>query len=232
MESPRVPRLEVAINGHRALYFQHPVLDYSGGDVNNVFEPNYSADTITAELPTNFLRQGTNELVLTANDDPTERDDSTNSGLYYDALELDQDAGAKFSTIRTHGSGSAHDLLYAERRRVGGVGGRLCSSQFSIPARAGRLDDGQCEIHRQAPSWLGLRRADGGVCRGGISRRLKGRSGHQPGRPLATLPRDARSRQEVEFLPRPAHSPRCGLHRLPSQGGGGAKPHPGRSDAD
>ena len=27
VESPRVPRLEVAINGHRALYFQHPVLD-------------------------------------------------------------------------------------------------------------------------------------------------------------------------------------------------------------
>jgi len=98
VESPRVPRLEVAINGHRALYFQHPVLDYSGGDVNSVFLPNYSADTITAELPTDFLRQGTNELVLTANDDPTERDDATNSGLFYDALELDQDAEAKFSS--------------------------------------------------------------------------------------------------------------------------------------
>ena len=98
VESPRVPRLEVAINGHRALYFQHPVLDYSGGDVSSVFLPNYSADTITAELPTNFLRQGTNELVLAANDDPTERDDATNSGLYYDALELDQDAEAKFSS--------------------------------------------------------------------------------------------------------------------------------------
>jgi hypothetical protein len=94
VESPRVPRLEVYINGHRGLYFQHPVLDYSGGDVSSVFLPNYSADTITAELPTKFLRQGTNELVLTANDDPTERDDATNSGLYYDALELDRDAEA------------------------------------------------------------------------------------------------------------------------------------------
>jgi len=98
VESPRVPRLEVAINGHRALYFQHPVLDYTGGDGSSVFLPNYSADTITAELPTSFLRQGGNELVLTANDDPTERDDSTDSGLYYDALELDQDAEAKFSS--------------------------------------------------------------------------------------------------------------------------------------
>ena len=137
VESPRVPRLEVAINGHRALYFQHPVLDYSGGDVSSVFLPNYSADTITAELPTNFLRQGTNELVLTANDDPTERDDSTDSGLYYDALELDQDAEAKFSPDRTRGSGSAHDFLYAEGRRVGGVGGCLRSPQFPFRGRAG-----------------------------------------------------------------------------------------------
>ncbi len=97
VESPRVPRLEVAINGHRALYFQHPVLDYSGGDLSSVFLPNYSVDTITAELPTNLLRQGTNELVLAANDDPTERDDATNSGLYYDALELDQDTEGKYS---------------------------------------------------------------------------------------------------------------------------------------
>ncbi|HTS70161.1 MAG TPA: polysaccharide lyase family protein [Terriglobia bacterium] len=98
VETPRVSRLEVAINGHRALLFQHPVLDYSGGDVSAVFLPNYSADTITTDLPTALLRQGTNELVLTANDDPTERDDVTSPGLYYDALELDQDAQAKYSS--------------------------------------------------------------------------------------------------------------------------------------
>ena len=62
VESPRTPRLEVAINGHRALYFQHPVLDLTGGDVDSAYLPNYSADTITAELPTGFLRQGANEF--------------------------------------------------------------------------------------------------------------------------------------------------------------------------
>jgi hypothetical protein len=97
VEAPRLSRLEVAINGHRALYFEHPTLDYTGGDVNSAFVPNYSADTITAQLPTQYLRQGTNELVLTANDDPSERDDVNNPGLLYDALELDQDADAKFS---------------------------------------------------------------------------------------------------------------------------------------
>jgi alpha-mannosidase len=97
VESPRVARLEVAINGHRAVYFQHPVLDYSGGDVASVFLPNYSADTIVADFPAEFLHAGTNELVLTAKDDSAERDDATGSGLYYDALELDQDATAKLS---------------------------------------------------------------------------------------------------------------------------------------
>ncbi len=98
VECPRVPLLEVAINGHRGVFYQHPELDYSGGDVSSAFLPNYSADTIVAELPTDFLRQGTNELVLTAKDEPAERDDATDSGLYYDALELDQDATARPSS--------------------------------------------------------------------------------------------------------------------------------------
>jgi hypothetical protein len=97
VESPRVSRLEVEINGHRALYFQHPVLDYSGGDVSSVFLPNYSADTINVQFPAGFLLPGTNEVVLTALDDPTERDDSTGSGIFYDAIELDQDADAKYA---------------------------------------------------------------------------------------------------------------------------------------
>src|SRR5579862_3856929 len=97
VETPRISRLEVEINGHRGLYFQHPQLDYTGGDVVSVFLPQYSYNTITAELPTKFLHQGSNELVLTANDHPADRDDFTLSGLAYDALELDQDASARFS---------------------------------------------------------------------------------------------------------------------------------------
>ncbi len=98
VETPRVPRLQVEINGHRALVFQHPTLNYAGGDVNSVFLPAYSADTIAVDLPTNSLKKGTNELVLTAMDEPAERDDVTNSGLTYDALELEQDHDRKFSS--------------------------------------------------------------------------------------------------------------------------------------
>ncbi len=96
VETPRVSRLQVEINGHRALLFQHPTLNYAGGDVSSVFEPAYSADTITVDLPTDYLKEGANELVLTAMDEPSERDDVTKPGIFYDALELDQDPDGKF----------------------------------------------------------------------------------------------------------------------------------------
>ena len=91
VETPRVSRLQVEINGHRALLFPYPLLNYAGGDVASVFLPAYSAATVAVDLPTDSLMKGTNELVLTAIDDPPERDDVTNPGIYYDALELDQD---------------------------------------------------------------------------------------------------------------------------------------------
>src|SRR5690349_5137321 len=84
VECPRLSRLEVEINGHHALYYQHPALDYSGGNVLDAFLPNYSYSVISAEIPTKFLHRGNNQLVLTANDSPTDRDNSTNSGLVYD----------------------------------------------------------------------------------------------------------------------------------------------------
>ena len=39
VETPRVPRLQVDINGHRALLYQHPTLNYAGGDGSSVFLP-------------------------------------------------------------------------------------------------------------------------------------------------------------------------------------------------
>jgi hypothetical protein len=114
VETPRVPRLQVEINGHRALLFQHPTLNYAGGDVSSVFLPAYSADTIAVDLPTDFLKTGTNELVLTAIDEPPERDDVTNPGLYYDALELDQDPDREFSSREV--TVQALPTIYYQRR--------------------------------------------------------------------------------------------------------------------
>ena len=90
--SPRVPRLEVNINGHRGWFYQHPKLNYSAGDLGSVFAPRYSTASVACELPTRFLNAGVNRLVLTAIDEPDDRDDSEgavmvlgNSGIHYDA---------------------------------------------------------------------------------------------------------------------------------------------------
>jgi hypothetical protein len=99
--TPRLPRLEINLNGHRAWFYQRPKLNYSGGDIANVFLPEYATTRLTVPLPTAFLKQGSNRLVLTAVDEPSDRDDSQapvivgNSGIIYDALKLEHDPKGK-----------------------------------------------------------------------------------------------------------------------------------------
>jgi hypothetical protein len=95
-ETPYTPCLGVEINGHGALYYRHPKLNYAGGEPVMVVSPIAAADTITAEIPPKFLEKGTNKLVLTAIDEPRIRDDATGSGIFYDAIELDQDPNTTF----------------------------------------------------------------------------------------------------------------------------------------
>ena len=97
VETPRAPRLEVGINGHQALYYRHPRLNYTGGDRQMVVSPIASEDTIIAEINPAYLEKGTNKLVLTAIDELPGRDDVTGSGIFYDALELNLDAKAVFN---------------------------------------------------------------------------------------------------------------------------------------
>ena len=101
--SPRVPVLDVSINGRHGWFYQHPTLNYDAGDLGSVFAPRYSTATIAFDFPAIYLKSGENELVLTATDQPDARDDSEgavmvlgNSGIYYDALKLEQDPEGRF----------------------------------------------------------------------------------------------------------------------------------------
>lgn len=91
LRNPRVPHLQVSINGVSGNYYFHPELSYYPGD-GGVDSPIYATDEITAILPTSALRAGENKLVLTALDNPT--DGPGDSWLVYDALRLSQDAAA------------------------------------------------------------------------------------------------------------------------------------------
>jgi alpha-mannosidase len=103
VEHPRVSALQVDINGHLGRFYQHPTLDYTMGDVAGAFFPEYSSDTISFEIPASFLQQGKNEMELTAMDEPSPGDEASSggvpigdSGVVYDALELDHVAGGKY----------------------------------------------------------------------------------------------------------------------------------------
>jgi len=97
-ETARVARLQVEINGHKGLFYQHPVLSYAGGDREMVVSPIAAADTISFDFPARFLRKGTNKLVLTAIDAPSTSDVEVHSVLTYDALELDHNPSQRFRT--------------------------------------------------------------------------------------------------------------------------------------
>jgi hypothetical protein len=95
-ETARVARLQVEINGHKGLFYQHPILSYAGGDREMVVSPIAAADTIAFDFPARFLRRGTNKLVLTALDAPSTSDIEVHSLLTYDALELDQSSSRRY----------------------------------------------------------------------------------------------------------------------------------------
>ena len=94
LNRPRVPSLQVEINGKTGLFYFHRKVSYYPGD-GGVDSPIYGGDQLEMRLPTTALESGENKLVLTAMDDP--RDDPGVSVLLYDALRLDADTGAKAS---------------------------------------------------------------------------------------------------------------------------------------
>lgn len=96
-ETARVARLQVEINGHGGLFYQHPKLSYTGGDREMVVSPIASADAIAFDFPARFLQKGTNKLVLTAVDEPAAGGDEVHSAIAYDALELDQAPPRKYA---------------------------------------------------------------------------------------------------------------------------------------
>jgi alpha-mannosidase len=111
VEHPRISALDVSINGRTGRFYQHPKLNYNMGDISGAFFPEYSADTITFEFPARYLQQGTNKMLLTAIDEPSPGDQPTSagtpagdSGVVYDALELEQQPAGRFEVRQVSAS--------------------------------------------------------------------------------------------------------------------------------
>ena len=101
-ETPRLSHLRVEVNGHAGLFYFHPKLEYSAGDWEGTFVPQTSIDTKVVEIPAKWMRAGENMIVLTALDDPAEKQTSLgaiapgHTGLVYDALEMSNDPAGQY----------------------------------------------------------------------------------------------------------------------------------------
>ncbi len=103
LNTPRVPVVQVEVNGHKGWFYQRPGRDFKEGNLEASIFPQYATGSLTAEIPAEFLKQGANEVALTALADDASAalpggEDTTDSLLRYDALALEQAADSSATT--------------------------------------------------------------------------------------------------------------------------------------
>jgi hypothetical protein len=91
IENPSVPALKIDINGKQGIFYLHPKLDYSGGDLVDVFYPAYSSADVAFDFPGSYLQAGANTITLQAIEEADE--EVPDAGFHYDAIELDSVSG-------------------------------------------------------------------------------------------------------------------------------------------
>src|SRR5215475_146370 len=177
-ETPRLSHLRVAVNGHAGLFYFHPKLEFSAGDWEGTFVPQTSAASKIIDIPGAWLTRGENTIVLTALDDPAEKQTSLgaiapgHTGLVYDALEMENDPQGKYdpaaftallepTIFYQQSQGGLHELidvfpqfsvLPAKDTLVLAMGGKQWRQEFSA---GGQEEFGERKIRFSVPEWTG-----------------------------------------------------------------------------
>lgn len=100
IEGTTVPDLRIAVNGKYGMFYLHPKLDYTMGDIDNAQDPHYSYAEVNVSFPGSYLQQGTNFIsVQTLQEGLRESPDPR--GLTYDAIELDVDSAPFDAALTT-----------------------------------------------------------------------------------------------------------------------------------
>ncbi len=103
----RLSILQVELNGHRGWFYQRP-------QWNDVPGAKYWNDTAEIQLPARDFRAGSNTLVLTAIDQPSQQDDVSEPGVTYDALELEQNPEGKYNPNEI--SAEVHPTIFYQHK--------------------------------------------------------------------------------------------------------------------
>lgn len=99
---PRMPLLELEINGHRGRYYFDPDPMFDLGAISDEFNPTRSVARRKIALPAALFHAGENRITLVAVDAPSAVITNRNvggdgdSGFYYDSLALTRDPDAAF----------------------------------------------------------------------------------------------------------------------------------------
>jgi alpha-mannosidase len=149
MFTPRVPVVELNVNGHRGRFYQRPEVDYQEGNLEGAILPQYGIGSLTMNIPAAFLKQGRNEVALTAVTDPLSTklpggEITDDAVLTYDALELTNipNAGPTAGVV----GAEAKPTVFYKRE-----GGRL-SEVVSVLVRWNQTRP-QGEVRLSLPGW-------------------------------------------------------------------------------
>ncbi|HEX8141165.1 MAG TPA: glycoside hydrolase family 38 C-terminal domain-containing protein [Pyrinomonadaceae bacterium] len=148
VHTPRAPVIQLEVNGHRGWFYQR-LADYHEGNTEASIFPQYSTGTLALEIPSDFLRQGGNEISLLALTDPLSTalpggEITDDALLTYDALALENVPGAQ-STVGITSAEATPTVFYKRE------GGRLLEV-VSVLVRWNKLAP-QGTIKLSLPGW-------------------------------------------------------------------------------
>ncbi len=137
VQTRRLSVLQVELNGHQGWLYQRP-------HWLNVPGKKRWQDLAVAQIPTRDLRAGENVMVLTAIDEASEESGQPDSGITYDALELDRNVEEKFDSSKI--SVSVHPTIFYKRKNGALVELVDVFVTGNAPSRAGRV---RLEVNHQ-----------------------------------------------------------------------------------
>ncbi|HWS87917.1 MAG TPA: glycoside hydrolase family 38 C-terminal domain-containing protein [Pyrinomonadaceae bacterium] len=151
--TPRLPFVQVGVNGRRGWFHLRPERDFEEGNLEAYTFPQYAVGKLDAEIPAEFLRRGANEISLTAVADlftsalpgGAETGDAL---LRYDALALYAAAGSSSSSAVTSAEATP-TVIYKDE------GGKL-SEVVSVVVRWSRLAP-RGSVTLSLPGWTRTR---------------------------------------------------------------------------
>src|SRR5215216_3304906 len=104
--TPRLPVLQIKVNGHLGWFYQRPEVDNREGNIEGSIFPQYSIGTRRMDISAEFLQAGENEISLLALNDPLTAalpggEDLSDAFLTFDALALENSGFIKIEPAVT-----------------------------------------------------------------------------------------------------------------------------------